>query len=710
MSPDVTTTRCPQCGNSFPSTVKLCPNDGTVLEHQATTATQLGKVLDGKYRLDAFLSHGGMGAVYRATHVMLGKTIAVKLINPDLVTSPEIVRRFQREARAATALNHPNIVAVYDLGQTTDGTLYIAMEFVNGPSLKSVIETGGPISPTRTIGLLRQVAGALSVAHRHGIVHRDLKPHNIMLAKTDDGQELAKLVDFGIAKTFDEATQLTMTGYALGTPQYMAPEQAEGRPVDARSDLYSLGVILYEMLTGDVPFNDTSAPAILVKHIKEAPVAPSLKNPRVNIPADLEAVALRCLEKDPARRFQTADEFATGLERAAAAIPGAAAAMQATLPIAGTPAIPPPGAAVWSAPTVAASAASPAVSAPASGPAAAPTAAATAGRATQPMSPRSPSDTRSTAVQPAVAAAAPASSQRKSAFIVLAAMLAVVALAAVSLGMYLKQQREQSSTAAAADAPPATPAMATQAAQTAPPDAAPPPTPPAATESAARTASATADAPPSAVASSAPPSTVSPARAAAITSAPAAGVAASGTSAAEKLPPRAASVAVAAAGRTAAATTPATGAAKSNAPSRGDASSRQAAPPSFPESPAVFFHCAGAPEVCSALRAQVDEAIEKGGLSSVRTAARADVDVAARVEGLQEKVTQQFGTTFATRTYSIELTAETTHTSEAVSMPPSTTLNFDPQFGSERVVEKARVVAGDLVEKVKAFARRKAGR
>src|SRR5262245_43853147 len=178
--------RCPQCGNSFASTVLICPNDGTVLEHEEVATSEVGKVLDGKYRLDAYLSRGGMGAVYRATHVMLGKTVAVKLINPELVTSPDVVRRFQREARAATALNHPNIVAVYDLGQTPEGTLYIAMEFVNGPSLKQVIERGHGIAPARAVTLLREVASALSVAHRHGIVHRDLKPHNIMLAQTED--------------------------------------------------------------------------------------------------------------------------------------------------------------------------------------------------------------------------------------------------------------------------------------------------------------------------------------------------------------------------------------------------------------------------------------------------------------------------------------------------------------------------------------------
>src|SRR5207253_1566071 len=280
MAPELQTTPCPHCGTAYTSSTRICPNDGSVIEHVSPLVGHVGAVLDGKYRLDAFLSHGGMGAVYRATHVMLGKTVAVKLINPELVTSPEIVRRFQREARAANALNHPNIVSVYDLGQTSDGTLYIAMEFVNGPSLKSVIERGGPVAPPRTILLLRQVASALSVAHRHNIVHRDLKPHNIMLATAEDGQEVASMMDFGIAKTFDEATQLTMTGYALGTPQYMAPEQAEGRPVDARSDLYALGVILYEMLAGDVPFNDVSAPAILIKQIKDVPLPPSLKNPR----------------------------------------------------------------------------------------------------------------------------------------------------------------------------------------------------------------------------------------------------------------------------------------------------------------------------------------------------------------------------------------------------------------------------------------------
>ena len=260
-------------------------------------SNQIGKVLAGKYRLDAYLSRGGMGSVYRATHLMLEKPVALKVIKPELVGSSEFARRFQREARAATSLNHPNIVAVYDLGQAEDGTLYIAMELVDGPSLKDAIQKGGPMDPIRIVRLVRQVLGALALAHRHHIVHRDLKPQNIMLASDRDGNEIAKLVDFGIAKTFDDRTQLTSTGFAIGTPQYMAPEQASGSDVDGRSDLYSLGIILYEMLVAEVPFNDPSTPAILVKHLTEAPVRPSLRRTDIQVHRGLEDIAVRCLEE-----------------------------------------------------------------------------------------------------------------------------------------------------------------------------------------------------------------------------------------------------------------------------------------------------------------------------------------------------------------------------------------------------------------------------
>jgi tRNA A-37 threonylcarbamoyl transferase component Bud32 len=308
---------CSSCGTSYESTVRICVVDGTPLVAGRPDDPHIGQMLDGKYRIDAFISEGGMGSVYRATHVLLGKTIAIKLIKKELVTSDDVVRRFQREARAASNIDHPNIVTVHDLGQTTDGMLYIAMEFVEGRSLREEIRHKGPMAPPRIVGILRQVASALASAHRRQIIHRDLKSQNIMLGKDGDGREFPTLVDFGIAKTFDEpATQLTATGFAMGTPQYMSPEQAAGQAVDHRADLYSLGVVLYEMLAGVVPFSDTSLASILVKQMNEIPERPSVKRPDVNVPPALEAIALRCLEKDPARRFQSADEVIAALDAA----------------------------------------------------------------------------------------------------------------------------------------------------------------------------------------------------------------------------------------------------------------------------------------------------------------------------------------------------------------------------------------------------------
>src|SRR5262245_59913711 len=172
---------CTTCGTSYASTVRICVRDGTPLVTAKADNQYLGTLLDGKYRIDSFVSAGGMGSVYRAQHVMLDKTVAVKVIKNELVTSDEVVARFQREARAASNLDHPNIVSVYDLGQTPDGTLYIAMEFIDGPSLKDTIRKNGALSPKESIDILRQVAGALSSAHRKQIVHRDLKSDNLML-------------------------------------------------------------------------------------------------------------------------------------------------------------------------------------------------------------------------------------------------------------------------------------------------------------------------------------------------------------------------------------------------------------------------------------------------------------------------------------------------------------------------------------------------
>jgi serine/threonine protein kinase len=706
MAQEQQTTRCPQCGKSFPATVKLCPDDGTVLEHAPPAATQVGKVLDGKYRLDAFLSKGGMGAVYRATHVMLNKTVAVKLINPELVTSPDVVRRFQREARAATALSHPDIVSVYDLGQTTEGTLYIAMEYVDGPSLKSVIESGGPVPVMRTLTLARQLASALSAAHRQGIIHRDLKPHNVMLARGHDGQEIAKLVDFGIAKTFDEGTQLTVAGFSLGTPQYMAPEQAEGRAVDARSDLYSFGIILYEMLTGEVPFNATSAASVLIKHIKEAPIPPSVKNPRVAIPPQVEAIVVRCLAKDPAERFQTADELGRALEESAVSLAGSTAAIQSTLPM-GIPS------AVVGA------------SNPATVPTAVvlPSSAAPTLRAQQAPPPQAPADTRPTAaaVPAAAGPAALAASSRKSSaspvFVIFVLLLAAGAAAIIYLNYFRTPSSQSATTTPAGEPPAASPAMA---AQKEPP---PPSQPPASGQGSASDGAASQTSPPHSSAATAANAEVStnqgasgarPEASSAGSSARTA-VAASQKSAGwvlQDVPAQARQQPTGQARQQPAGQARQESAGRARPEPAGQARQEpaaQAATAAFPESPVVFFQCAGASEVCSPLRAAVDEALEKGGLSSVRNAARANIAISSRVEILQQRVDRQFQTTFAVRNYSIEVSAETTSTSETVTMPPTTTLSFDPQFGSERSAEKARLVAGDIVDRIKAFVRRKRG-
>ena len=284
-------------------------------DERASESRVIGKELAGKYRIDGFLKRGGMGAVYKGTHLMLGKPVAIKLINPELVTSADIVDRFQREARAAANLTHPNIVIVHDLGQTAEGELYIAMELVGGRSLKQVIKEDGPMDPDRAVRQLKAMCSALALAHRNAVIHRDLKPQNIMVTEDSEGNEVPKILDFGIAKTFEpDSTALTATGTVIGTPQYMSPEQAKGMEVDMRSDLYSLGIILYEMLVGKVPFDDNSVPAVLVKHLSEMPAPP--RQLRADLSPALEAVVLRTLEKDPENRYQSAEELSQGLEQA----------------------------------------------------------------------------------------------------------------------------------------------------------------------------------------------------------------------------------------------------------------------------------------------------------------------------------------------------------------------------------------------------------
>jgi serine/threonine-protein kinase len=675
--------------------VRICPDDGTVLEHPTIASASTGVVLDAKYRLDSMIAEGGMGSVYKATHVMLGKTVAIKLIKPAIVTSPEIVRRFQREARAATALNHPNIVSVYDLGQTADGTLYIAMEFIDGPSLKSGIQAGRGIPAPRTIAILRQVASALAVAHRANIIHRDLKPQNIMLAKGHDGAEQAKIVDFGIAKTFEEGTELTMAGHALGTPYYMSPEQIEGKPVDARSDLYALGIILYEMLVGEVPFADQSTPAVLVKQLKERPAAPSIRNP--SVPPMLEAIALRCLEKDPALRFQSVDEFSIALGEASASL----ASNEATPTL----------------PMRARSAASPSVE-EATLPRQTTVTKAVPGSATPAAEPPmiaavgADKGTRPTVAGIPPPVPVPAAAKRPMAPLIVVLLL----FGGLAAGSYLWWARQQPGAAipvqsAQAEPPSSVPAMATPPApatpqpnsQSAAPDTTPkePQSQPSVAPSGEPAAAAAAKA---AVSPSAPPPFErTPPAAKGIAPVPPQKPAGVTNSATPSAPPR-----VGAPTSAPSAPAPAT----ANAPAGASAtvaSPPQPAPVGIPENAAVYFGCSGAPDVCAALRSAVSNAFEKSGIRSVNAAARADIAIGATAEALQQKVDSQFGTTFATRTYSIELTGEAPRAGDDVPMPGASTVSFDPSVGRERLDEKARVIASDIVDRVRAYVKKKRG-
>src|SRR5947209_4915545 len=266
-----------------------------------------GTLIDGRYRVLSRLGAGGMADVFLAEDTQLGRKVALKLLHRRFAEDPGFVERFRREAQAAAGLQHPNVVSVYDRG-AFDETYYIAMEYLSGKTLKQLIREEAPFDPVRAIDLTIQILKAARFAHRRGVIHRDLKPHNVIVDESDH----AKVTDFGIARA--GASDMTETGSIMGTAQYLSPEQAQGHSVSARSDLYSVGVILYEMLTGRVPFDADSAVTIALKHVSEPPVAPRAINPA--IPPELEQVVMWALNKDPAHRPANADEFIRALEQA----------------------------------------------------------------------------------------------------------------------------------------------------------------------------------------------------------------------------------------------------------------------------------------------------------------------------------------------------------------------------------------------------------
>jgi serine/threonine-protein kinase len=270
-----------------------------------------GTVLDGRYRVISRLGSGGMADVYLAQDTLLGRQVALKLLHHRFSSDQEFVERFRREASSAAGLSHPNVVSVYDRGEW-DGTYYIAMEYLPGRSLKAVLREHGQLSPDDAIDITIQILLALRFAHKRGIIHRDIKPHNVIL----DEEGRAKVTDFGIARA--GASDMTMTGSIMGTAQYLSPEQAQGYAVSEASDIYAVGVVLYELLTGGVPFEGESAVTIALKQVSVQPTPPSQRNPQVS-PA-LDAVVLRAMAKDPAARFVGADELIAALQQARAGI------------------------------------------------------------------------------------------------------------------------------------------------------------------------------------------------------------------------------------------------------------------------------------------------------------------------------------------------------------------------------------------------------
>ncbi|HEY6252865.1 MAG TPA: protein kinase [Candidatus Angelobacter sp.] len=311
---------CTTCQHLFPDHFQACPMDNLPLR----TARELepGMIVRGKYIILEWIGSGGMAAVYRARHRLLNEMRAVKVVSPKFARDEDFLWRFRHEAAIARKLRHENAVWVEDLDEIEDGRPFIAMEFLQGQDLRKLIKDQGPIPVERSLKLGAQVASALSAAHKLGIIHRDIKPDNIFITQDSSGNEIAKVLDFGIAKAKESALQggftATKTGVIIGTPEYMSPEQAEGQlgdKLDGRADLYSLGVVLYEMLTGQLPFHSDTPLGMCLHHLQTQPRPPHELRPDLRIPEAVSAVLMKALEKRRERRFQSADEMLAALRQ-----------------------------------------------------------------------------------------------------------------------------------------------------------------------------------------------------------------------------------------------------------------------------------------------------------------------------------------------------------------------------------------------------------
>jgi serine/threonine-protein kinase len=302
---------CPQCGTEFETSVRFCPSDGTALRPKGSDSL-VGRVLAERYHILKRIGEGGMGRVYLGEHVKMNRQCAIKVMSPALVNDHESAARFAREASSAARIIHPNVAAVFDYGES-DGLVYLVMEYVEGEPLSRIMAREAPLSLDRSVDLARQIADGLGSAHELGIVHRDLKPDNILITRNKNGREVAKVVDFGIAKVVKEnaSDALTRTGLVIGTPEFMSPEQLLGDPIDARSDLYALGCIVHLMLTASPPFSATTREQMIKRRLTED--APHVQHLDPGLPDSLDRIVVRLLARNPVERYASAAEVRDAL-------------------------------------------------------------------------------------------------------------------------------------------------------------------------------------------------------------------------------------------------------------------------------------------------------------------------------------------------------------------------------------------------------------
>ena len=327
---------CPKCHAEHDEKLATCPVDGAPLGPSVASADpMIGRLLADRYKVLRTIGEGGMGRVYLAEHVRMGRLSAVKVMSPALAPTADAIGRFNREAANASRINQPNVAAIYDFGETEDGTLYLAMEYVEGETLSAVLRREGPFSPTRAAEITGQIADGLTAAHHLGIVHRDLKPDNILVTRSHDGREWVKIVDFGIAKTTqaDAEQNVTSLGVAVGTPEFMSPEQIAGEQLDGRTDLYSLGLVLFNMLTGALPHPALTSKQSLVQRLTARPRTLADVRPNVAWPARLQVALDRALAPEPADRFRTVGELAAVVRAAVGVASSSGAASQMMTPL-----------------------------------------------------------------------------------------------------------------------------------------------------------------------------------------------------------------------------------------------------------------------------------------------------------------------------------------------------------------------------------------